>query len=135
MKVRAIEERDISALKSIHEARGWNFPFPDVNSSEAAQVVVDDEDRPIMAATAKRIAEVVLICPENGNIHPLVKMEAIKMLHESIRDILVPKGITEVNAFLPPEIEKSHGRHLVKWFGWAKNWPSFTIRDWKVPNG
>ena len=137
MKVRMMEARDLPELEAIHAHRGYKYPMPDINSAaiEAAQVVVNDDDVAIMGAMAKRVAEVILICPEGGPIHPVVKMEAMKMLHSSMRDILVPKGFSEANAFLPPQIERSHGRHLVKWFGWVKNWPSFAIQDWKVPSG
>ncbi len=133
MRVRPMEERDIPAMKAIHAAAGYEYQLPDMHTSEieAAQVVVDDDDVPIMGAMAKRVAEVVLICAPGGPVHPTVKMQAIRMLHEAIRDMIVPKGFKEANAFLPPAIEKSHGRHLVKLFGWAKNWPSFTIRDWR----
>jgi hypothetical protein len=132
-----MEERDIPAIKAIHESAGYDYPFPTLDSLsvEAADVVVGDDDVPIMGAMAKRVAEVVLFCAPGGVLHPLVKMEAIKMLHHSIRDKIVPLGFYEANAFLPPQIERSHGRHLMKMFGWVKNWPSFTLRDWKVPNG
>ena len=132
MRVRPMEERDIPAIKAIHAAAGYEYSFPafDSLSIEAADVVVGDDDVPIMGAMAKRVVEVVLFCAPGGPVHPLVKMEAIKMLHDSIRDTIVPKGFYEANAFLPPQIERSYGRHLVKLFGWAKNWTSFTIRDW-----
>jgi hypothetical protein len=125
-----MEERDIQVLEAIHAAAGYDYSFPalDSLSVEAADVVVGDDDVPIMGAMAKRVAEVVLFCAPGGPVHPLVKMQAIKMLHDSIRDKIVPKGFTEANAFLPPQIEKTYGRQLHRRFGWVKNWTSYCLR-------
>ena len=128
-----MEARDIPIIESIHAAAGYKFPLPDLMSPmiEGAEVVVDESDTPLMAAVAKRGVELYLFCPPGGPVHPAVKMEGVKLLHESLRDTIVRKGYTEGYACVPPEIEKSWGRKLKKLFGWDRAWASYRIVDWK----
>jgi hypothetical protein len=130
---RPMEERDIPAIEAIHAQAGYKFPLPDLRSEmiEGVEVIVDDSDTPVMAAAAKRGVEIYLFCPQGGPLHPTVKMEAVRMLHESLRDILVTKGFNEGYAWVPPEIESSWGRKLRRFFGWEKAWSSYRILDWK----
>ena len=127
-----MEQRDIPAIRAIYEAAGYAFPFPRFDSPliEAVEVIVDESDTPVMAAAAKRSIELYLFCAPGGS-HPLVKLEAIRLLHESMRDKVVGKGYLEATAFLPPEISENYGRHLMRKFGWLRTWPAFAIRDWK----
>lgn len=134
MITRAARSEDFEAIRRIHAESGFAYELPDLGSTEAIQIVVGDDDVPLMAVIAKRVVEVILVCPSKV-MHPLVKMNAIKMLHSSMGEVLSEKGFTEANVFLAQEIEKSFGRHLVKKFGWMKNWPSLTIRNWKGRNG
>lgn len=56
---------------------------------------------------------------------PTVKLHALRMLHDALIPEMKRRGFTEVNAFLPPEIERSFGRRLMRSFGWCKNWGSY----------
>lgn len=129
MKTRPMEERDFEALTRIYDQAGLRFPMPDLSSPmiEAAEVVVDDRDQVILGGVAQRTAEVYLFCPPS--FHPLVKMEAVGLLHGAIRDTIVPKGYLEAFAFVQPGFQR-FGRHLTKWFGWERTWPCYRIRDW-----
>lgn len=128
-----MEERDIPAIEAIHALAGYKFPLPDLRSDmiECVEVVVDDFDVPVMAAAAKRGIELYLFCPPGGPVHPQVKMEGVRMLHESVRDIIVRKGFSEGYACVPPEIERSWGRKLRRIFGWERAWASYRVLDWK----
>jgi hypothetical protein len=126
-----MEERDIPAIREIYDAAGYDFPSFDSPLIEAVDVVVDDSDVPFMAAAAKRGIEVILFCAPKGATHPQVKLEGIRLLHESMRDKIVPKGYDEAYSFLPPEIVKSHGRHLQRIFGWVPCWKAYLIRNWR----
>lgn len=128
-----MEKKDVDAVRMIYEQAGYDFVFPDFDSPliEAWDVLVGDDDVPVMAAAAKRSLELYLFSVPGGAMHPTVKMEGIKMLHESMRDKIVSKGYSEATAFLPPELERTHGRHLMRKFGWLKSWAGFVIRDWK----
>ena len=128
-----MEARDIPAIEAIHAIAGYKFALPDLASPmiEGAEVVVDENDVPILAAVAKRGVEIYLFCPQGGPLHPTVKIEGVRMLHEGLRDRIVAKGYTEAYSCVPPEIEKSWGRKLRRLFNWERAWASYRILDWK----
>lgn len=105
-------------------AKASGFPYPESTAKlEALLVVVDDEDRPLMAVGAKRICELYLWC---GKLPPLVTIHGLRLLHEAMSRELKRLGYDEVNAFLPPSICKKFARRLEKTFGWKPNWPGWT---------
>jgi hypothetical protein len=119
-------------MRQFYAQSGLEFEMPDLSSPmiEAAELVVDERGEVIMAAVAQRTLEIYLLSPA-GQLHPMVKMEGIRLLHGAIRDTIASKGYKEGFAFIPPSIEKAYGRHLRKWFGWEKTWPAYSISDWK----
>jgi hypothetical protein len=124
MRVRDFRVSDIPALQAMAEASG--FPYPDLKSIEAVQVVVNEEDVPIMAVAAERTAQLYLFCGKFERPH--AKVHAIRLLDESMAKRLRALGYNEVDAFLPPEIAKKFSRRLEQTFGWCKNWPSWAKR-------
>lgn len=93
---------------------------------EAAFVVVDDHDQPIMGVFAERSVQLSLIC---GDESPLVNYAGLRELHSTMRNALKAKGYKSADAWLPPEIEASFGRVLMKRFGWLKNmWASYSVK-------
>lgn len=130
MRVRELRESDVPALTEMARASG--FPYPDLESAaakrviESIRVVVDDEDRPVMAAAVKRIIEVYLF---SGNFNrPLAKKHALRMLHEDMAIALKERGYDSIEAFIPPAIAERFARRLEKSFGWTHNWPSWNRR-------
>ncbi len=135
MKVRNLIPSDIPLLKAMQ----GEFPYPDLEGEtwthggprpkseprlEAMRVLVDDDDKPLMAVAAKRLVELYLWC---GNIErPLAKMYALRLLHEDMANELKQRGYNSVEAFLPPPVAKRFARRLVKSFGWRPNWPSWS---------
>ena len=128
-----MEQRDTETIRKIHADANYPFPLPDFASPliEAADVIVDDSDTPLLGAAAKRSVELYLFCAPGGILHPTVKLEGVRMLHNSLRPTIVSKGYTEGYACLPPSIDRSWGRHLQRMFGWEKAWPSYRVLDWK----
>lgn len=133
MRVRELRDSDIPILREMAEKSG--FPYPDFNDPhiEAFLVVVDSEDRPIIACAAKRLIE--LYGYFDPDCSPSLRMKALGMLHESMAVILRTDGYNSCECFVPPEIEKSFGGRLMRGirsprllWKWAKNWQSFTIR-------
>ena len=124
MTTRPARPEDIPILQSLIPP---SLPYPALDSRliEHIQVVVDDEDRPVMAVIAHRIVELYLISTE---LPPHSKLHGIRLLHESTAPVLRLKGYTEANCFLPPSLAKSFGRRLMRTFGWAPNWPSWFRR-------
>jgi hypothetical protein len=132
MITRSATIEDFPKLAEIHEQSGLKFPMPPLVSPmiEAVELVVDERGEILMGAVAQRAAELYLLAPAGG-LHPVVKMDGIRLLHGAIRDNICPKGYTEGFAFIPPGIERSYGRHLRKWFGWEATWKAYRIADWK----
>jgi hypothetical protein len=129
--VRDLKDADLPVLREIYDRAKYEFPWPELMKQDEVSVVVDDYDVPIMAACSRVIPEMTLICAPGGRTHALVKLEAIAMLHESLREKLVQKGYNEAIASVPPELEKNYARHLEKHFGWRESWKTYRIRDWK----
>lgn len=117
---------DAPVLRGLGEKAG--FPYPDLSHPhiESVEVVTDSEGRIIMACAAKRLIELYLYV--DPDCSPAVKMGALRMLHQSMAERLRAQGYESADLFLPPVIEKSFGRRLMKSFGWARNWPSFCKR-------
>ena len=123
MRVRPLKKADIPALKAME----CGVPYPDLTEGlEAVLVVADDEDRPVMAAAAKRLVEAYLWCGEFRL--PLAKVAAMRLLQTEMERILAGKGYNGVEAFLPPQIAARFGKRLEKTFGWVKNWASWHRR-------
>lgn len=118
MRTREIRPSDLPLLKQWAEASGFPYIEP-----VGATVVVDDEDRPIMACAPRRIIELYLWADSCQN--PAVKLHAIRLLHDAMTPEMKRLGFDEVNAFLPPSIAEKFGRRLARTFGWVRNWPSF----------
>jgi len=127
MHLRPLRDSDIPVLREMHAASGYAYDFPDLNGGmfEACAVVVDEQDKPIMAAAAERILQLYLF---GGEGNPAVKLAAVRMLHDGLRPTLRQRGYQEANAFLPPQICKRFGRRLKQIFSWVENWPSFSVR-------
>ena len=123
MMVRPLKSSDIPLLKAME--RG--FPYPDpAGELEAILVVADDEDKPIMAAAAKRLVEAYLWCGEFRR--PLAKVAAMRLLQAEMERVLAGRGYNGVEAFLPPEIGATFGKRLERSLGWVKNWASWHRR-------
>ena len=91
---------------------------------ESAIVVEDDAGNLVAACAAERIVQLYLF---KGDAAPAETLAAIRMLHGEMAEELRQKGYGEANAFLPPQVEKSFGRRLIRTFGWVRNWASFCI--------
>ena len=133
MRVRELRDSDIPILREMAEKSGFPYPEFDDPHIEAFIVVVDSEDRPIVAGAAKRLIELYGYFDPISS--PSLRMKAIGMLHEGMSETLRDKGYTTCECYVPPVIEKTFGRRLMRgirsprfMWKWAKNWQSFTIR-------
>ena len=131
MIVRDLKDADIAVLREIYDRAKHDFSWPELMKQDEVSVIVDDYDVPLMAACSKVIPEVTLICAPGGKLHALIKLEGIRLLHESLRDKLVRRGFTEALASVPADLEKNYGRHLQRHFGWEPISPTYRIGDWK----
>jgi hypothetical protein len=91
---------------------------------ESALAVEDESGNLIGAVAAERIVQLYFFRGEGG---PAETLGAIRMLHSAMAEELRAKGYRSADAFLPPQVEKSFGRRLMRTFGWVRNWASFCI--------
>ena len=125
MIVRRAEPRDYDAIRELGNKS--DFPFPDIESRtiEACDVVVDENDKVLMAVVAERICQIVLAAGEFE--HPAAKLAAIRMVQER-KHILKELGYNHIEAYVEPQLAKRFGRRLEKSLGWFKSWPSWTMK-------
>jgi len=125
MIIRAMTPADIPTLRNIHELSGLAYTFPDLRGPlmENVLVIADERDIPIMAVAAERVLQAYLLVDDS--LHPAAKLRGIRMLHENMAPLLREKGYSELNCAIPPELERSFGRRLMRTFGWVLNWTSY----------
>jgi hypothetical protein len=125
MRFRPLIDSDVPVLREMFERSGFEYTLPDLRGPlmESVIVVADENDQPVAAAAAERIVQLFLFIKEDE--HPAAKLHWIKMLHEGLATELRTKGYHSCDAFLPPQVEKSFGRRLMRNFGWVRNWNSF----------
>jgi hypothetical protein len=59
----------------------------------------------------------------------MARMSGLQQLHEALRGKLKPLGYRSADAWLPPQIEHSFGKRLIKSFGWLRNtWISYSVK-------
>ena len=125
MTIRELRSDDLETIQSIGKASGFPYQDPKDGSIEAALVVVDENGRFLMACAAERIVQLYLWSAE---FEPAAKLHALRLLHREMSVRLRSKGYDSCEAFLPPQIEASFGRRLMRTFGWQRNWNSFCKR-------
>jgi hypothetical protein len=148
--VRELRKSDIPFLKRWHTESGFDYPFPEIKAmtwwrvmlrdllmrcltllcGEFARVsvVTDENNLPVMAAPAKKTIEMYLLCDKDWGT-PRQRLMALQLGHEEMRVWLSGHGFCDVNAWLPPEIEKAFGKRLQYIFGWKKSrWNSYSRR-------
>jgi hypothetical protein len=131
MMVRPFQESDTFRLRVIYTSTDFHqLPFPDLGRQLVASVLTDEEDEPLMGAYVRLVPEATLICAPGGTLHPLVKLQGIKMLHENLRDVLVGMGYSEAIASVPPQLH-GYRRHLQRHLNWQESWPTYRILDWR----
>lgn len=126
MRIRALQDGDVPALEAIGAGNGYEYPDLRDSNIEVVQVVEDEDGRIIAAAAAKRITELYLWA---SDVHePITRLNALRMLHDGMAGELRKVGYSETNVFLPPKIDGSFGRRLIKSFGWQWNWKSLFLK-------
>ena len=78
---------------------GYPYPNPALEPLTAMRVVVDDDDRPIMAAAARPILEMFVWCGKFERPH--AALHALRLLHDDMAPLLKAKGwsiITQGNS-------------------------------------
>jgi hypothetical protein len=131
VRVRDYRAADDLPLRELYAATDFHQrPFPDLTAQLVAGVLVNEDDVPLMAGYVRLIPEATLICAPGGTLHPLVKMEGIKMLHQNLGEVLTAMGYSEAIASVPPQLH-GYRRHLQRHLNWQESWPTYRILDWR----
>lgn len=124
VRTRPLKPSDIPLLKQWAEESGFEYPEPDSPQIEKILVVVDDEDRPILAVAAKRLVEVFgWFSPGSG---AALRTEAVAAIHGPMIQELKAMGYECAEVFIPQKLERrGFGRFLTSRFGWYRNLISY----------
>jgi len=126
MQVRAYTDADFESLRAMHAAQGFGYTFPDLGDPLfLVRSVVEEDDRPRMAAFLRLTAEAYLLAdPREGS--PLQRWRCLLALHEAVRQEAAARGLADVQAFLPPRVARAFGRRLAA-LGWRQDpWTCYT---------
>ncbi len=129
MRIRDYTPADESALRKIHAAQGFDYPFPDLSNQLflTRLVLEDDAGRPLMAALGRVTCEVYLLAQPSAGT-PQERWQRLLALHEAMRQTLRAQGFEDATCWIPPRIERAFGRRLRR-LGWVRDaWAAFTRR-------
>ena len=125
MKVRSLNPKDVPILEQMAARSGYPYPKTDAANVEMVLVVADDEDRPLMAVAIERIVQAYLW---KSQMDPVSARRGIDLLLAHGREMLLRRGYSEINAFLPPELAAKFGKRLQKTYDFQQNWLSYFLR-------
>jgi hypothetical protein len=135
MEIRAYQESDLAALRSIHAAQGFDYPLPDLrNPLFVTKVVLADaapaqqtENRQLEpgatkifgAAFLRLTAEAYLLLdPRPGT--PRQRWQWLLALHAAAECDAWHRGLEDVHAWLPPPIAHKFGKRIQR-LGWLRD--------------
>jgi len=127
MIIRAYRPEDRETLERIHAEQAFTYPFPNLEDPTffLKMVIEDDDGKVIQAIVLHLTAEAYFLGDKKAG-SPQSRFDAFVRLHdECARLAYYPGGLSDIHAFLPPEVEKSFGRRLLK-LGWVTEpWKPF----------
>jgi hypothetical protein len=120
MNVREYTAADLDRLRAMHATQGFGYAFPDVGDPLfLVRQVLEDGGRPRMAALLRLTAEAYLLAdPTDGA--PGERWQWLGELHQATLHAAAARGLTDVQAFLPPRVSRSFGRRLAT-LGWRRD--------------
>jgi hypothetical protein len=129
MHIRDYNPDDESALRAMHAAQGFDYPFPDLSNQLflTRLVLEDDSGKPLMAALGRVTCEAFLLAdPAAGS--PRDRWQQVVVLHEAMRRALHAQGFEDATCWVPPRIERAFGRRLRR-LGWVRDaWAAYSRR-------
>jgi hypothetical protein len=119
MQIREYQPADLDRIKELHRQSGFRYALPDFSGQEfISRRVVGDESDIGMAGFLRLTAEAFLVCSPDWRTAAWRDL-ALRKLHTVCREDAAGRGVSEVNAFLPPEIVARFGARLVR-SGWKR---------------
>jgi hypothetical protein len=124
MIIRDYQSEDLPSLEQIYAAQALPYPLPALDRMLVRRVVTDGE-RIVLAGALKPTADAYLLVDTTWQT-PGVRLWALERLHAAMLQATIKTNIQQVHAWIPPQLEKSMGRRLVRDFGWwHTDWPCY----------
>jgi hypothetical protein len=134
MTIRQYHESDVSALRAIHAAQGFDYALPDLTNplfvtklvltQDATSDSTDGNTSPrsekiLGAALLRLTAEAYLLLdPRTGT--PRERWQSLLTLHAAAEREAWHRGLEDVHAWLPPPIAAKFGKRITK-LGWIQD--------------
>lgn len=118
MIIRNLQSGDIEHLAAIHAKQGFAYDLPDLDSPlfVVCKVATNGRSVPIAGAALRLTAEAFLLIDPDAE----KKANVVLALHEAVRRAAADAGLADVQALLPPPIEKKFGWQLMR-LGWKRH--------------
>src|SRR5437879_13272507 len=107
MRIREFADADLFALKRMHSAQGFDYPFPEIADPIflVKLVVADAASHPVMASLLRLTSAAYLLHdPPAGT--PLERWERFPMLHEATRREALRWEVQHVPSCVPPHVAR-----------------------------
>ena len=125
MNFREGTEEDYRRIAEMHERQNLGYPLPPLHDrSIVTKLVAEHGDRIVFAALLRLTSEAYLIASPEGT--PEERWEILKTGNYHLMKLAWRDGFSDINCFVPPKMERSFGKRLVK-LGWEKSWPAYSI--------
>jgi len=120
MLIREYAESDLDALRRMHAAQAFDYPFPDLSDPIfVSKLVLEVAARPVMASLARLTREIYLLAdPVAGK--PQDRFARLLALHSAGERDLLARGLDDAHAWLPPPVARRFGRRLES-LGWLRD--------------
>jgi hypothetical protein len=126
MRIREYTPADLDALKRLHAAQGFGYPFPDLDSSLLiTKLVLEEDSGEISTAALLRLTAEAFLLHDPVAATPQERWQRLLAMHEAVRRDAAARGLDDAQAFLPPRVARAFGRRLAR-LGWRRDpWPCY----------
>ncbi|HYB61794.1 MAG TPA: hypothetical protein VEH50_09970 [Methylomirabilota bacterium] len=126
MRIREYTPADLDALKRLHAAQGFGYPFPDLDSPLLiTKLVLEEDSGEISMAALLRLTAEAFLLHDPVAATPQERWQRLLTMHEAVRRDAAARGLDDAQAFLPPRVARAFGRRLAR-LGWRRDpWPCY----------
>ena len=117
------------AFRALHAKMKMRYPFPPIDELIVVKAAVGDQSGNVIAGGMVRVVgeAYLFVDPDTGKA---TRTEAIRMLHKDLAEKSKKEGLTDVSAWLPPQVFSAGSGFvpLLEELGWKRSpWPSWSI--------
>lgn len=127
--IRNYEPLDLERVRKLHGACGLDYAFPDLDAPSMVVKRVMEGDGEVRAFAMLKLTAEAFLLMDGGWRSPAWRWEALKHLHEDVRQKASCLLLDDVFCAMPPKLEKMFGSRL-KALGWERerSWPIYSTR-------